>query len=83
MRRKRSVRIAGHGTSIALEPAFWAALEDLAAARGLALDGLIAEIDRGRGDAPLASSLRVAALCIYRDRETPRLQDRTRPWPTS
>jgi predicted DNA-binding ribbon-helix-helix protein len=59
---KRSVTIAGHQTSISLEPIFWAALEAAAASRALPLNALIAEIDaiRIRADAPpnLASALR-------------------------
>jgi predicted DNA-binding ribbon-helix-helix protein len=59
---KRSVTIAGHETSISLEPVFWAALEAAAAARALPLSALVAEIDALRiaaGDPPnLASALR-------------------------
>ena len=59
---KRSVTIAGHATSISLEPIFWRALEAQAAARALPLNALIAEIDAVRIDAPdppnLASALR-------------------------
>ena len=59
---KRSVTIAGHATSISLEPIFWRALDAQAAARVLPLNALIAEIDavRIRGDDPpnLASALR-------------------------
>ncbi len=47
---KRSVTIAGHETSISLEPAFWAALEAAAVARGLPLNALIAAIDVERMD---------------------------------
>ncbi|MEO7411116.1 MAG: ribbon-helix-helix domain-containing protein [Sphingomicrobium sp.] len=47
---KRSVTIAGHETSISLEPAFWAALEAAAAERGLPLNALIAGIDVERMD---------------------------------
>lgn len=60
--RKRSIHLAGHATSLALEPEFWDALEALAAARDLRLSALIAEIDAGRGERPLASACRVAAL---------------------
>jgi predicted DNA-binding ribbon-helix-helix protein len=60
---KRSLRLSGHRTSVALEPEFWAALERLAAARGCALGGLIEAVDAARGPArPLASALRVLAL---------------------
>jgi predicted DNA-binding ribbon-helix-helix protein len=60
--RKRSLNLAGHATSLAMEPEFWTALEVLAATRGLRLSALVAEIDAGRGNRPLASACRVAAL---------------------
>jgi predicted DNA-binding ribbon-helix-helix protein len=62
--RKRSVLLAGHATSIALEPEFWKVLEAMAAARSLALAALLAEIDQARRDRPLASACRVAALAF-------------------
>jgi predicted DNA-binding ribbon-helix-helix protein len=64
---KRSLSIAGHRTSIALEPEFWAGLEAMAVARGLALAALIREIDEGRGQPNLSSAVRVAVLAWYRD----------------
>ena len=60
--RKRSINLAGHATSLALEPAFWDVLESIAKERGLALAALVGEVDAGRGDQPLASACRVAAL---------------------
>ena len=60
--RKRSVNLAGHATSIALEPEFWRVLEAMAQAEGLSLAGLIGGIDEGRGERPLASACRLAAL---------------------
>ena len=59
---KRSLTIAGHRTSIALEPEFWDALETLAHHRGLRLTVLIEEIDRDRTSPNLSSALRVAVL---------------------
>jgi predicted DNA-binding ribbon-helix-helix protein len=61
---KRSVSLAGHRTSVALEPSFWAELEAAARRRGMALATLVAEIDAARADPaiPLASALRVFAL---------------------
>ena len=61
---KRSFSLAGHRTSVALEPAFWAALETLAAAQGQTLARLIQAVDEARleTDVPLASALRVRAL---------------------
>ena len=48
---KRSITIAGHETSISLEPMFWRALEGAALGRGLPLNALVAEIDVERMDA--------------------------------
>ena len=66
---KRSVTIAGHQTSISLEPIFWSALEDAARSRGLPLSALVASIDATRvaqTDPPnLASVLR---SWIFHDR---------------
>lgn len=60
--KKRSIQLAGHQTSVALEPEFWAVLEAMAQARGGSLAGLILAVDAERGARPLASALRVAAL---------------------
>lgn len=60
--RKRSLLLSGHATSIALEPEFWAVLDEMAERRGSSLAALIVSIDRARGDRPLASACRVAAL---------------------
>lgn len=60
--KKRSVSLKGHATSMALEPEFWAALEACAAAEGVSLAALLIRIDEGRGESPLASAARVAAL---------------------
>jgi predicted DNA-binding ribbon-helix-helix protein len=46
--QKRSVLIAGHQTSISLEPLFWLALESAARERGVAVNALVAEIDADR-----------------------------------
>ena len=48
--RKRSVTIAGHETSVGLEPMFWDALEAAAAEEALPLNALIARIDVERLD---------------------------------
>ena len=60
--QKRSLTIAGHRTSIALEPEFWAAMEAIADRRGLRLTALIEDIDRTREGPNLSSALRVAVL---------------------
>jgi predicted DNA-binding ribbon-helix-helix protein len=66
--RKRSVLLSGHATSIALEPEFWAVLEEMARAQGSSLAGLIGRIDAARKDRPLASACRVAALGYAQER---------------
>lgn len=59
---KRSITIAGHATSISLEPIFWAALEAAAVDAALPLSALVAAIDHARigADEPpnLASAIR-------------------------
>lgn len=54
---KRSVTIAGHPTSISLEPIFWSALEDAAAQQGLPVNALVARIDVVRMDAEAPPNL--------------------------
>ncbi|MEL6876559.1 MAG: ribbon-helix-helix domain-containing protein [Pseudomonadota bacterium] len=45
---KRSVQIAGHKTSISLEPVFWDMLRDAAEAEGVPINALVARIDEER-----------------------------------
>ncbi len=60
---KRSMMIAGHATSISLEPVFWDALGEAAEAEGLPLNALVGRIDAERTQARrppnLASAVRV------------------------
>jgi len=55
--------IAGHATSISLEPAFWDALKQAAAKEDLPLSALVARIDaarvEGRNPPNLGSAIRV------------------------
>ena len=63
MRIKRSVSLAGHRTSIALEPEFWEEVERLAASKGQSLAAFISAIDKDRDPHDnLASTLRLAVL---------------------
>jgi predicted DNA-binding ribbon-helix-helix protein len=48
--RKRSILIAGHPTSISLEPLFWHALEIAAHETARPVNALVAEIDSARLD---------------------------------
>jgi predicted DNA-binding ribbon-helix-helix protein len=67
---KRSVMIAGHSTSISLEPVFWDALKEAAEAEAVPLSALVARIDAARVEASdppnLASAIRV---WLYRRRD--------------
>lgn len=60
---KRSVQIAGHKTSISLEPVFWDMLRAAAEADSVPINALVARIDaeRIKADTPpgLASAIRV------------------------
>jgi predicted DNA-binding ribbon-helix-helix protein len=60
---KRSITIAGHPTSISLEPVFWSALEGAAREMALPLSALVARLDAERialAEPPnLASAIRV------------------------
>ena len=55
--QKRSVLIAGHQTSISLEPMFWRALEAAARERGIPVNALVAEIDAARLEAERVPNL--------------------------
>ena len=63
MLEKRSFSLAGHRTSVALEPEFWAVLGAAAKRENVALSAVVTRIDSQRADGqPLASALRVFAL---------------------
>lgn len=60
---KKSFSIAGHRTSVALEPEFWEVLEASARSRDETLAALVMAVDAARPpERPLASALRVRAL---------------------
>ena len=62
---KRSVRIAGHATSISLEAAFWQALGEIAARRGVPVNTLLSKIDAERSG-NLSSAIRLFVLACCR-----------------
>jgi predicted DNA-binding ribbon-helix-helix protein len=59
---KRSVSIAGHRTSVSLEPEFWDALQRAAIEKSTSVTGLIASIDAKRGQRNLSSAVRIWLL---------------------
>jgi predicted DNA-binding ribbon-helix-helix protein len=61
--RKRSLTLQSHRTSVSLEDPFWEEFQRLAAARGVSVNALAAEIDAARGVASgLAAAIRVFVL---------------------
>ena len=56
---KRSLTIAGHRTSLSLEPEFWQALQDVALSEKKTVAALVGEVDRTRGTRNLSSAIRV------------------------
>lgn len=71
MNVKRSLSLAGHRTSLALEPEFWTAAEQLAERRGQSLPAFVLDIDRTRGARNLASAVRVAVLAALTASSSP------------
>lgn len=66
---KRSITIAGHRTSVSIEAPFWQALGEMAAAKGMSLTTVIAEIDRGRPQGVnLSSAIRLSVLAWFREK---------------
>lgn len=62
--KKRSVRIAGHETSVTIETPFWENLQHIAQEKELSLNALITEIDNARNENAnnLSSAVRLYIL---------------------
>lgn len=60
--KKRSIKIAGHSTSISLEEPFWIVLKQLADEEKLSLNALVEQVDKQREDTNLSSALRLYVL---------------------
>ncbi|AVX03980.1 hypothetical protein MXMO3_01450 [Maritalea myrionectae] len=68
--KKRSITIAGHRTSVALEPEFWTLIEKMAKEQNLSLADFIASIDQSRVETNLASALRLSVLDWLQQKQT-------------
>jgi predicted DNA-binding ribbon-helix-helix protein len=76
---KRGVLFAGHNTSVSLEDAFWNAIREIAAKRGLTIGALVSTIENNRRHKNLSSAIRVYVLDYYRRaRPKPRTHRRSR-----
>lgn len=71
MIRKYSTTLHGHRTSFSVEEAFFEELKALAAARGMPLAALIAEIDDGRTEGNLSSALRLYVFRCVKQAASP------------
>ena len=59
---KRSISVGGHKTSVSLEAPFWEGLKEIAGRRNLSVSQVIAEIDAGRQNGNLSSTIRLFVL---------------------
>lgn len=59
--KKRSVVVAGHRTSVSLEPIFWDQLREIATQRRISVNELVTLIDQQRNGS-LSSAIRVFVL---------------------
>jgi predicted DNA-binding ribbon-helix-helix protein len=65
--QKRSITLHGHRTSVSLEDEFWSAFCEIAAAQGLSINALAAQIDEGRIlKSGLAGAIRIFVLRHYK-----------------
>lgn len=66
--KKRSIKIAGHSTSISLEEPFWIVLKQLADEHKMSLNALVERVDKEREDTNLSSALRLYVLAELQKR---------------
>ena len=80
---KRSVEIAGHKTSISLEPVFWDWLRRVAVQEGVPINALVARIDaeRIRAATPpgLAGAIRLWLVARLADDQSPPARSTSAP----
>ena len=66
----RNVVVAGHRTSVRLEPTMWDALADIARHRRRTMRELVTEIERDRTASTLTAAIRVYIVEFYRSAAT-------------
>jgi len=66
---KRTIRVDGYKTCIALEPAFWDGLKEIAVGRGVTVSELVSSINLERQHTNLTSAVRLFVLGHYRGLE--------------
>jgi predicted DNA-binding ribbon-helix-helix protein len=70
---KRSIRIAGHKTSVSLEDGFWKSLKEIAGERHMSLSNLVSAIETDRQHGNLSSAIRLFVLEFYRGKVSAKL----------
>lgn len=63
---KKSLSIAGHRTSVALEAEFWTALDEIAKSKNVSGISIFSSVDKER-ETGLASAMRVYILNHYKN----------------
>src|SRR5438477_1362581 len=61
-----NVVVAGHRTSVRLEPVMWEALQEIARRQETNINQLVTEIDRRRKSSSLTAAIRVYIVDFYR-----------------
>jgi predicted DNA-binding ribbon-helix-helix protein len=61
-----NIVVAGHRTSVRLEPLMWDSLRDIARRRSIGLNELVTEIDGRREASSLTAAIRVYIVGFYR-----------------
>ncbi len=61
-----NVVVAGHRTSVRLEPVMWEALREIARQRRVTVHDLVTHIDRQRSESSLTAAIRVYIVNFYR-----------------
>jgi len=62
----RNVTVAGHRTSVRLEPATWEALRQVCQREQRSLNGLVTEISRRQVESSLTAAIRVFLMSYFR-----------------
>ena len=62
----RNVVVAGHRTSVRLEPVMWEALREIAHTDDITVNDLVTAIDGQRGGGSLTAAIRVYIVDFYR-----------------
>jgi predicted DNA-binding ribbon-helix-helix protein len=66
----RNVTVAGHRTSLRLEPMMWASLESVCRREGVSLHEFVTGIDQTRQQSSLTAAIRVGLLIYFQNAAT-------------